>query len=62
VEPGFPQLHEPPRAGYDPWLLAIEYYASLLPFIGLQLVPVAGVLAAAFGLSRLTRHGEIGPS
>ncbi len=54
----FPQLRE---AGYQPVLLVVEYYATLMPFLTLHIVPLAAVLAAAFGLSRLTRHNELSP-
>jgi lipopolysaccharide export LptBFGC system permease protein LptF len=54
----FPALRE---AGYDPLALALELYATLVPFVWLQLLPFAGVIAAAFGLNRLMRHNELAP-
>lgn len=47
--------------GYDPLGVLVEYYGTLVPFIWLQVVPFAAVLAAAFALSRLTRHNELSP-
>lgn len=47
--------------GYDPLAVLVEYYVTFVPFIWLQVVPFAAVLAAAFALSRLTRHNELSP-
>lgn len=47
--------------GYNVWLLATEYYATLVPFVWLQILPLAAALAAAFSLSRLTRNNELAP-
>lgn len=53
---------EPLRAaGYTPWLLVGEYYATLVPFIWLQILPLSVILAAAFSLTRLTRNNELAP-
>ena len=49
------------EAGYNPWLVVAEYYATLLPFIWAQILPLASVLAASFALSRLTRNNELAP-
>lgn len=54
----YPLIRE---AGYDPVMATIEYYATLVPFLWIQLVPLAAVLAAAFSLSRLTRNNELAP-
>jgi len=51
-------LHD---AGYSPWLLGAEYYATLIPFVWVQILPLAAALAAAFSLSRLTRNNELAP-
>jgi len=48
-------------AGYSPWLLVAEFYATLVPFVWLQILPLSSVLAAAFSLTRLTRHNELAP-
>ena len=48
-------------AGYSPWLIVVEYYATLIPFVWLQILPLSSVLAAAFSLTRLTRHNELAP-
>lgn len=47
--------------GYNTWLLVAEYYATLVPFVWLQILPLVTVLAASFSLSRLTRHNELAP-
>jgi lipopolysaccharide export system permease protein len=47
--------------GYDPLAVVAEYYATLIPFIWMQIIPLATVLAAAFALSRLTRTNELSP-
>lgn len=49
------------ESGYEPYLVVAEYYATLVPFLWQQIIPLGAVLAAAFGLSRLTRHNELGP-
>ena len=48
-------------AGYAPWLLVAEFYATLVPFVWLQILPLSTILAAAFALTRLTRHNELAP-
>jgi lipopolysaccharide export LptBFGC system permease protein LptF len=48
-------------AGYSPWMLVAEYYATLLPFVWLQILPLSAILAAAFSLTRLTRYNELAP-
>ncbi|MFV1958321.1 MAG: LptF/LptG family permease [Planctomycetota bacterium] len=48
-------------AGWNPLAVLAEYYATLVPFIWMQIVPLATVLAAAFALTRLTRHNELSP-
>ncbi len=47
--------------GYSPLAVIAEFYATLIPFIWMQIIPLATVLAAAFALSRLTRMNEIAP-
>ncbi len=47
--------------GYRPLAILAEYYATLVPFLWMQIVPLAAVLAAAFALTRLTRHNELAP-
>lgn len=47
--------------GFEPLGVLAEFYATLIPFIWMQILPLATVLAAAFALSRLTRAGEIAP-
>ncbi len=49
------------EAGWNPLAVVAEYYATLIPFIWMQIVPLAAVLAATFALSRLTRHNELSP-
>ncbi len=48
-------------AGYDPFWAIAEFYATLIPFIWLQLLPFCVPVAAAFCLARLLRHNEIAP-
>lgn len=45
--------------GYNPGLLLLEYYATLVPFIWLRIMPFAVAIAAAFSLARLGRHNEL---
>lgn len=45
--------------GHHPLLVLAEYYATLLPFLWLRLMPFGVAAAAAFCLARLTRHNEI---
>jgi lipopolysaccharide export LptBFGC system permease protein LptF len=49
------------KAGYDPVMVVIEYYATLIPFAWNLIIPVSAPIAAASALSRLTRHNELGP-
>lgn len=48
-------------AGYTPWILVVELYATMIPFVWLQLLPLSTVMAAALSLTRLTRHNELAP-
>jgi lipopolysaccharide export system permease protein len=47
--------------GYQPAGLIAEFYATLVPFVWLRVIPVAAALAAAFALTRLTRNHELAP-
>ncbi|MHC5012225.1 MAG: LptF/LptG family permease [Planctomycetota bacterium] len=47
--------------GYDPIGIIAQFYATLIPFIWIQFLPLAVVLAAAFALTRLTKHHELTP-
>ena len=49
------------RAGHEPWLVLLRYYATLIPFAWMRLIPVAAAIGAAFGLARLARHNELAP-
>ncbi len=46
-------------AGYQPWALLGEYYATMLPFIWMRILPFAVAIATAFCLARLARHQEL---
>ena len=46
-------------SGHHPLVLLGEYYATLLPFLWVRLMPFGIAAAAAFCLARLTRHNEI---
>lgn len=46
-------------AGHEPAVVLVEFYATLIPFVWLRLVPFCVPLAAAFCLSRLNRHNEL---
>lgn len=48
-------------AGFEPGLVLVEYYATLIPFVWLRILPFCVPLAAAFCLSRLNRHNELTP-
>ncbi len=47
------------EGGHHPLLVLAEYYATLLPFLWIKLMPFCVAAAAAFCLARLTRHNEI---
>ncbi len=49
------------QAGYDPALALVRYYATLIPFLWLRVIPIAAPLAAALALARLSRHQELTP-
>lgn len=46
-------------AGQNPYALLAEFYATLVPFLWLRLLPFAAPLAAALCLSRLVRFNEL---
>lgn len=48
-------------AGYAPVVALLEFYATLVPFLWLRILPVAVPMAAAFALARLSRHQELVP-
>ncbi|MEZ6007720.1 MAG: LptF/LptG family permease [Planctomycetota bacterium] len=47
------------EAGYQPWVLLGEYYATMLPFIWMRILPFVVAIAAAFSLARLSKHHEL---
>lgn len=47
------------EGGRHPLVVLGEYYATLLPFLWVRLMPFGIAAAAAFCLARLTRHNEI---
>jgi lipopolysaccharide export LptBFGC system permease protein LptF len=47
------------EAGYKPWLLLVEYYGTMTPFIWMRILPFVVSIAAAFCLARLSRHNEL---
>jgi lipopolysaccharide export system permease protein len=47
--------------GRDPLLLVAEFYATLVPFMWLKILPFVTPMAAALCLSRIIRHNELVP-
>lgn len=47
------------EGGRNPLVVLGEYYATLLPFLWVRLMPFGVAAAAAFCLARLTRHNEV---
>ena len=47
------------EAGYAPLLALVEFYATLVPFLWLRILPIAVPMAAVFALARLARHQEL---
>lgn len=45
--------------GQSPYTLLLEFYATLIPFVWLRILPFTAPLAAAFCLSRLVRFNEL---
>ena len=48
-----------PEGGNHPLLVLGEYYATLLPFLWIRLMPFGVAAAAVLCLARLTRHNEV---
>jgi lipopolysaccharide export system permease protein len=48
-------------AGYEPYAALAKLYATFIPFLWLRLLPLIASMAAAFTLSRLSRHQELVP-
>ncbi|MDA1195302.1 MAG: LptF/LptG family permease [Planctomycetota bacterium] len=46
-------------SGHHPLAVLAEYYATLLPFVWIRLMPFCVAVAAAFCLARLHRHNEL---
>lgn len=49
------------RSGEPPWLIMVKFYATLVPFILLRILPFCVPMAAMFSLTRLARGREITP-
>ena len=46
-------------AGFSPGWTVVKYYATLVPFLWLEVLPFCAPLAAVFCLARLQRHNEL---
>ena len=49
------------ESGTHPLLVLAEFYATLMPFLWLRLMPFCVAASAAFCLARLMRHNELTP-
>lgn len=47
--------------GHAPLAMLARFYATLIPFVWLRILPFAVPMAAAFALARLARHQELVP-
>ena len=48
-------------AGYAPLAALARFYATMIPFVWLRIIPLAAPMAGAFALARLARHQELVP-
>ncbi len=48
-------------AGYTPLAALARFYATMIPFVWLRIIPLAAPMAGAFALARLARHQELVP-
>ena len=49
------------EAGYAPLAALARFYATMIPFVWLRIIPLAAAMAGAFALARLARHQELVP-
>ena len=54
-------LRELEARGWTPSGVLLEYYATLVPFLWLQILPISVLIAAGLSLTWLSRQNEIGP-